>query len=888
MELFFLALLVLSMAGALAVGFPVAFALPGSAILTIGTASIVGFIFTGDVSSYFSQDGPIQWLTAGVTNFRGVYWEVERDTLIAVPLFVFMGIMLQRSKIAEDLLVTMAQLFGPVPGGLGISVVLVGALLAATTGILGATVVAMGLISLPAMLRNNYSKSLASGTIAAAGTLGQIIPPSIVLIILADQLSNATDQAATLRWIEYKNATGNTLLPNEFGITSTSAGDMFLGALLPGIVLVGLYVIYILITALIRPKMAPPIPSNEKFNIRFGIKVVLALVPPLTLILAVLGSIIMGVATVNQAGAIGAIGAMIMAGYRLMEGKRRAFTPAIIALLSIAAILILLDQFDLNIKNISNRRDLIGVSLAILAVSGLLISVAWSIWRTIKINDTLLGVMIETAKTTSMVFIILLGAAMLTAAFRSFGGEELVKEFLTSLPGGFWAQFIVVMAVIFFLGFFLDFIEIAVVVVPIVAPILLSDPAANITAVWLGVMIGVNMQTSFLTPPFGFALFYLRGVASIEVKTTDIYRGVVAFILLQLVGLGIVGIFPSLVNFLPNQAFLNSDTAPPPKNRRLQICMEEYLYEWYQENSIFLKSEIQTAKTIDISYLPEKRRNELNKSFLYAENTFSLFENIFIAQEHVTNATPEYRPIHKLARKQEKIIRSIDKEIEKLNDEIRRFKREDLPSLSRIKEFKEIIQELKLRKEEEKAKIPKNWKVIRDEFVSHLNHEKQARRIYRQNVDKAYEPVKKYLLLARSGESLGQVRDDMIHIRNLVRNGSVKEIKATIKTTRIKLTKSAPDTNSISRLLTKASRVLKANNKSRQKSIKYVDEAVNLYLSELKWRSKASLELYDDLNLYNKAIKNSIGLRLQDRLPSVVANSIAICRSTHRDISLNF
>lgn len=888
MELFFLALLVLSMAGALAVGFPVAFALPGSAILTIGAASIAGFIFTGDVSSYFSQDGPIQWLTAGVTNFRGVYWEVERDTLIAVPLFVFMGIMLQRSKIAEDLLVTMAQLFGPVPGGLGISVVLVGALLAATTGILGATVVAMGLISLPAMLRNNYSKSLASGTIAAAGTLGQIIPPSIVLIILADQLSNATDQAATLRWIEYKNATGKSLLPNEFGITSTSAGDMFLGALLPGIVLVGLYVSYILITALVRPKMAPPIPSEEKFNLRFGIKVVLALVPPLTLILAVLGSIIMGVATVNQAGAIGAIGAMIMAGYRLMEGKRRAFTPAIIAILSIIAILILLNQFDLNIKNISNNRDLIGVSLAILAVIALLISVAWSTWRTIKINDTLLGVMIETAKTTSMVFIILLGAAMLTAAFRSFGGEELVKEFLTSLPGGFWAQFIVVMAVIFFLGFFLDFIEIAVVVVPIVAPILLSDPAANVTAVWLGVMIGVNMQTSFLTPPFGFALFYLRGVASIEVKTTDIYKGVIAFIILQLVGLGIVGVFPSLVNFLPNQAFLNSDTAPPPKNRRLQICMEEYLYEWYQENTVFLRSEIQIAKNIDISYLPEKRLQELNKSFLYAEKTFNLFENIFEAKEQVIKATPEYRPIHKLARKQEKIIRNIDKEIENLNNEIRRIKRSESSSESSTKEFEERLHYLEEKKAEEKAKIPNDWNIIRKEFASHLNKEKQARRIYRQNVDKAYQPVMKYILLAKSGDSLNQIRDEMLHVRNLVRHGSVKEVKAAIKNTRIKLTKSAPDTNSISRLLTKASRVLKTSNKSRQKSTKYIDEAVELYLNEVKWRSRASLELYENLNIYNEAIKSSIGLRLQDRLPSTVANSIAICRSTHRDISLNF
>ena len=888
MELFFLALLVLSMAGALAVGFPVAFALPGSAILTIGVASISGFIFTGDISSYFSQDGPIQWLTAGVTNFRGIYWEVERDTLIAVPLFVFMGIMLQRSKIAEDLLVTMAKLFGPVPGGLGISVVLVGALLAATTGILGATVVAMGLISLPAMLRNNYSKSLASGTIAAAGTLGQIIPPSIVLIILADQLSNATGQATALRWLEYKNATGKSQLPTEFGITSTSAGDMFLGALLPGIILVTLYVIYILITALVRPNMAPPIPSDEKFNLRFGIKVILALVPPLTLILAVLGSIIMGVATVNQAGAIGAIGAMIMAGYRLMEGKRRAFIPAIIALLSIAAIFVLLNQFDLNIKNIDNRKDLIGVSLAILAVIALLISVAWSAWRTIKIDDTLIGVMKETAKTTSMVFIILLGAAMLTAAFRSFGGEQLVKEFLTSLPGGFWAQFIVVMAVIFFLGFFLDFIEIAVVVVPIVAPILLSDPAANVTAVWLGVMIGVNMQTSFLTPPFGFALFYLRGVASVEVKTTDIYKGVIAFIILQLVGLGVVGVFPSLVNFLPNQSFLNSDTAPPPKNRRLQICMEEYLYEWYNENSVFLKSEIQSVKTIDISYLPEKRRNELSESFLYAEKTFDLYDNIFIAEEHVINATSRYRPIHKMARKQEKLIRKIDREIANLNDEIRRLKRADLTSKYTTKEFEEMIHNLTKEKDQAKSRIPPNWNAIRKTFISLLDNEKQARRVYRQNVDKAYEPVKKYLLLAKSANLLSQLSDDMIQLRDLTKNGSVKEIKATIKKIRIKLTKSAPGTNSISRLLTKASRALKTNNKSRQKSVKYIDDAVNLFLSEVKWRSKASLELYDNLSIYNNAIKSSIGLRLQERLPSEVANSIAICRSTHRDISLNF
>ncbi|MYE59064.1 MAG: TRAP transporter large permease subunit, partial [Alphaproteobacteria bacterium] len=432
MELFFLALLILAMAGALASGYPVAFALPGSAILTIGLASITGYLFAGDASAFFAQDGPVQWLTAGVTNFRGVYWEVERDTIIAVPLFVFMGIMLQRSKIAEDLLVTMARLFGPVPGGLGISVVLVGALLAATTGILGATVVAMGLISLPAMLRNGYSRQLATGTISAAGTLGQIIPPSVVLIILADQLSNATDQASTLRQVDFKAATGQFVMPTEFDITSASAGDMFLGAIVPGLVLVGLYVMYILTVALIRPSNAPAIPMEGRFDREFAVRVVLALVPPLALILAVLGSIIAGIATVNQAGAIGAVGATIMAGYRLTEGQRGCFTPAIIAGISLIGLFILLATFDLNIRTIHGAYEATGVSLAAVAVTGLLIAVVWSGWRAYRTERMLAGVMVDTAKTTAMVFIILLGAAMLTAAFRGFGGEELVKEFLTT------------------------------------------------------------------------------------------------------------------------------------------------------------------------------------------------------------------------------------------------------------------------------------------------------------------------------------------------------------------------------------------------------------------------------------------------------------------------
>ena len=246
MEVFFLFLLIFIMIIALGSGFPLAFALPGCAILTIFIAGLSGYLIEGNANEYFVSDGPFQWLNAGITNFRGVYWEVERDTLIAIPLFIFMGIMLEKSKIAEDLLISMGQLFGPVPGGLGISVIFVGALLAATTGIVGATVVAMGLISLPAMMKNNYNKSLASGIVCSSGTLGQIIPPSIVLIILSDQLASASDAADNLRIAEYKNATGSLNIPSQFSVDSVSAGNMFLGAFLPGLVLVSLYMLYVL------------------------------------------------------------------------------------------------------------------------------------------------------------------------------------------------------------------------------------------------------------------------------------------------------------------------------------------------------------------------------------------------------------------------------------------------------------------------------------------------------------------------------------------------------------------------------------------------------------------------------------------------------------------
>ena len=556
----------------------------------------------------------------------------------------------------------MAQLFGPVPGGLGIAVVFVGALLAATTGIVGATVIAMGLISLPVMMRAKYSNSLATGTIAASGTLGQIIPPSIVLIILADQLGSAVDQASTARKALFKSSTGELSMPSSFDVASTSAGEMFLGAFVPGLVLVGLYMAYILVFAMIKPKSAPAVHFDGKYDVTFARQALLTLVPPLALIFMVLGSIITGIATVNQAGAIGAAGAVVMAGYRLHQGPRHIYTPAVIGILSLLAITLLMATFDLNLKSLKSSTDVFGATLAIIAVIGLAVSLFWSGWRAWKIEGALDGVMIETAKTSSLVFIILLGAAMLTAAFRAFGGEDLVRDFLNSLPGGFWSKFIIVMAVIFILGFFLDFIEIAVVVVPIVAPILLADPSANVTAVWLGVMIGLNIQTSFLTPPFGFALFYLRGVAPAIVKTVSIYKGVIAFIILQLVALGIVGFFPSLVNYLPNRMSLTSESAPPPRNPRLQYCVEQYVAEQFASDGALIGAAITQVASLDLGNLSKSLASEVKGSFAEAEKSMKLLDLVFEKEKIARAAEADYRPLHTEVRQLHRQIRVVDAE----------------------------------------------------------------------------------------------------------------------------------------------------------------------------------------------------------------------------------
>lgn len=887
MEVIFLLILVITMAIALASGYPVAFALPGSAIISIALAALCGYLFADSADAYFLHGGPSQWLDAGVTNFRGVYWEPERDTLIAIPLFIFMGIMLERSKVAEDLLVTMAQLFGPIPGGLGIAVVFVGALLAATTGIVGATVVAMGLISLPVMLRANYSKALATGTIAASGTLGQIIPPSIVLIILADQLSSATDQASTLRQVDYKQATGQFSMPSELGLTSTSAGDMFLGALIPGLILVLLYMAYILIIALVRPKMAPPVRFDSKYDTQFMIKVTLALVPPLALIFAVLGSIIMGVATVNQAGAIGAIGAAIMAGYRLMEGRKYAYAPAILALAAIVSILVLVNIFDINIKNTRTQTEWLGVILAAIAVVALLIAVCWSFWRAYKIDDTLTGVMVETAKTTSLVFIILLGAAMLTAAFRAFGGEDIVRDFLQGLPGGFITKFIVVMAVIFVLGFFLDFIEIAVVVVPIIAPILLADTTANITAVWLGVMIGVNMQTSFLTPPFGFALFYLRGVAPPTVKTIQMYAGVVPFIALQLTGLAIVGLWPSLVNYLPNRVYLTSETAPPPKNPRLSMCIEDMLFKQYAAQGDTLRGAIAAGEALDITYVPDNQRKKLERGLQSAGDTFARVEDVKKTDAAVAAYTPEYSPVHHRARRIERDIRRIGVLATKRDDDLRRATRDSTGDESVLEEIRADIAELNSQADALRTTLPADWQEQRKRYVALSGAAKKARGQYRRTVDEAYEPIAETIQIIGGADTLAAIGDKLKTLDATLASKPLEEAVLAFRGAE-KLFNGISGVSHVKSRFSRARRDLTRREPNIERAKKSLAQGLERYAVELAWRQRAAKELLPGLVTYEAAIRDSIGLRSQSRLNSDQAVDVAGCLSIHRDISLNF
>jgi len=437
----------------LLIGYPVAFSLGGTAVLF----TLIGSDFLPGLGLELPWEPIFRIARLNILPQRIYGTIMENYTLVAVPFFVFMGVMLERSGLAEELLETMGVLFGRMRGGLAISVVVVGALLAASTGVVGASVVTMGILALPVMLKYNYDKSLSAGVIAASGTLGQIIPPSIVLVILGDQM----------------------------GI---SVGQLFLGSFVPGFMLAGLFVVYVAITALLRPTHAPALPEEVRSVPPrvLAVKVVRSLVPPLFLILVVLGSIFFGIATPTEAGAAGAIGAMVLA----LINRRLTFKA---------------------------------------------------------LTDT----MRQTVQLTSMVFIILVGATAFSMVFTALHGDVLVDNFLLNLPGGQWGFLFFTMLTIFFLGFFIDFIEITFIVVPLITPIAVHFFGQD-ALLWFAVVIAMNLQNSFLTPPFGFSLFYLKGVAPPEIRTGHIYKGIVPFVAIQVVALILVVLFPALVQWLPS------------------------------------------------------------------------------------------------------------------------------------------------------------------------------------------------------------------------------------------------------------------------------------------------------------------------------------------------
>ena len=884
MEAFFLGFLILMMMVALGVGFPVAFALPGAAIFTIALAAVSGALFAGDASAYFGSGTATEWLTSAVTNFRGVYWDASRDTLIAIPLFVFMGIMLQRSRIAEELLVTMAKLFGRAPGGLGISVVLVGALLAATTGIVGATVVAMGLISLPAMMRNHYSQPLATGVILASGTLGQIIPPSIVLIILADQLSSAVDTAGQLRLAEYQAATGQFSMPSELGVVPASAGDMFMGALIPGLILVAMYIMYILAVALIRPKSAPSVPIEGVMDRAFWGEVFWAVVPPLLLIVLVLGSILMGVATVTQAGAVGAAGATIMAGYKLRPGRGQ-FWPAILFLASLVVIGVLSTNYNLNVRQLESSGDGFGVFLATLAVVALIVSLVWSAWRTWVTEDTLLATMIETAKTTSMVFIILLGAAMLIAAFRAFGGEHLVKDFLTSLPGGFWGQFIIVMAVIFVLGFFLDFIEISIVVIPITAPILLMNPEANVTAIWLGVMIGMNIQTSFLTPPFGFALFYLRGVADSTVKTLNMYKGVIPFITMQLLGLAIVGYFPSLANYLPSRITLLSENAPPPRNPRLEYCIEEILHTAIPAQQSTVERLIAETRAADMSMLPRARQRDLERALDQYGESFGLLAGLKTAQDAIAAETAVYHPLHSRVRQITQDIQRVEARLQERRTTLSRL----LPENEhRRADHEAAIAEMEARLEALRASVPAEWDAAHTAFGELNRAETDARRAFRGASEQPYATLRDIAAEIAAAEGFAALVPMIEDIAGRVGTADPEALSEEVSAVESRLNDLA-GSGDLRSALSDLRRALSGRRANPERAAELAPEAVTAAQAEVAWRTQAAASpILGTLQALETETRNTLGLREQARLPRNMALEVASCLSHHRDVSLQF
>jgi len=574
-----------------------------------------------------------------------------------------------------------------------------------------------------------------------------------------------------------------------------------------------------------------------------------------------------------------------MAGYRLTEGTRSRYLPAVLAIVSIIVLGVVLDKFDMNIKLIRTSYDLMGIWIGVAASLGLLISLIWSGFRVYRIEDTLNGVMLETAKTTALVFVILMGAAILTASFRAFGGEDLVRNFLNGLPGGFWSKFTVVMGVIFVLGFFLDFIEISVVVVPIVAPILLADPSANITAVWLGVMIGLNIQTSFLTPPFGFALFYLRGVAPASVKTTQIYKGVIPFIGLQILALVIVGLTPSMVNYLPSRVTLLSVTSPPPRNPRLQYCLAQYVNGKLDENGDSILAAINTAQALDISFLPPKLAGNLTKGFSDATGAISSLDAYFAAGKAVDAAAVLYRPKQVRVRGIEKELRLAKAEVKILSRNLQR--KNDQPDLAQVEIDKARLVELQTRIESLTAEVGPDWAGVYSKFRGLLSTQTTAERNYRRQADNSYGAATNLLDIINSTDEFIALGAELRGLRAGVETGDAKTVEAELKVLSRKFNRVA-GARAIASPLSKAKKAVKRSKNKRAKALKQFDKAVAEYDAQVIWRKAASGSLKQGLVTYQAALKGSLGIRMQKKLTREQALYLAACGSGHRDVSLNF
>jgi tripartite ATP-independent transporter DctM subunit len=498
-------LLVIAVCGLLMAGYPVALTLGGVSLAFAGLGHVLGAMDLGLLYALPQR----------------IFGVMTNTVLLAIPLFIFMGVMLERSRIAEDLLETMGRLFGSLPGGLGISVVLVGVLLAAAKGVVGATVVTIALITLPTMLRHGYDPRIAAGTVAATATLAQILPPATVLVLLGDQLNNSYQAAQLSKGI--------------FAPETVSVSDLFAAAIVPGLLLVLLYLLFLVAVAIVRPTAVPPIPKSSDTEGLFA-QVLKAMIAPVLLIVVVLGSILIGLATPTEAAAVGAVGAVLLAALRA-EGAQ---WPAALCLGAFAALMFARAIFDM--------RDGVGFVLALLLMAllalGLLLALR-AVWRA----GTLTPTVTKTTQMTSMIFTILIGATLFSLVFRGLGGDDMVHRALSDLPGGAAGAILAVMLAMFLLGFVMDAFEIIFVVVPIVAPPLLR--MEGVDPVWLGIMMAVNLQTSYMHPPLGPTLFFLRGVAPPEITTRHIYVGIIPFVLIQLFALVVLWFAPGLATWLP-------------------------------------------------------------------------------------------------------------------------------------------------------------------------------------------------------------------------------------------------------------------------------------------------------------------------------------------------